>query len=116
MVRLSAISASKREPSKEPTQKDRPEGGQFLHGRNRPVLRLCARGSALAVSIVKSGALVSGLDHFSTFSLLERIRFNSRAFVFTDPTWRPSNFAILSALTFLLANILNCCTSASVHC
>jgi len=55
---------------------------------------------------LKEAASVGGLFHFP-FTFLTTTRFNSRAFVLTDPTWRPSNFAILSALTFLLANILN---------
>src|SRR6266478_787386 len=39
----------------------------------------------------------AGRFHFPV-AFLKRIRLNSRAFVLTDPTWRPSNFAILSAL------------------
>src|SRR6266403_4255764 len=72
---VSAIRASKREPSKEPTQKDRPEGGQFLHGRNRPILRLCARGSALGACLNSRCSILgesdSSLGHEQVFSSLE---------------------------------------------
>ena len=49
-------------------------------------------------------------------TFLERIRPNQLAFFITDFTERPSDFAIVSALTFPSANIFNRCTSASVHC
>jgi hypothetical protein len=54
-------------------------------------------------------------DYFAFTFFLKRIRLNSRAFFFTDPTCRPSDLAISPALTFFLANTLNRCTSSSVH-
>src|ERR1035441_9323637 len=49
------------------------------------------------------------------FDFLDRIKPISRAFFFTDPTWRPSNSATISAVTFFLASALSRYSSLSVH-
>ena len=73
---VSAIRASKREPSKEPTQKDRPEAVSFCtggialswQGNSFSSARARERGSALTVSVMESGDLVWA-NHFPfTFS------------------------------------------------
>src|SRR5260370_27622288 len=55
-------------------------------------------------------------NHFPfAFTFLESIRPNSRAFIFTDPTYLPTDFPFLSYPTFLFPNILTPFTSPPAH-
>ena len=56
---------------------------------------------------VMNGFLSKGAHVCFAFIFLNRIKPNSPAFFFVGPTWRPSDFAISSALTFFLANALS---------